>query len=794
MDEVARLQQLLNDERRRREEAEARTAQEQHQREEAEARAAQEQHRREEAEQAARDALPSNLGRYLEDCYELWRTVKVVASPSSTTQGDTTKPAGRIYPKRILPWESFVTRQQKIWEKLSSSSFGSSRVFPSPLQLDYVRSTLYPISSETGLRNIARDIVENAVQRLVQEVYQDPILRVQLNLRGTVNFESHTNLGSQNGESVESAMRRMSVRSQSPSADRRSQSRRGRGRGNARPVGRPRGKGGRTDQFCIYRQEDGQRVPVAAIEYKAPHKLTQEIIVTGLTGEIVPGRDIIGRDDDSSEYLSKRLMAAVVTQCFSYMIHHGLRDGYIFTGEVMVFLHIPDDPTTVYYHICIPSLDVSQDEGEDDDDRLNQTAAAQIFAFVLHALATDPPPQAWHDATADLDIWEVEYVDILKMIPETDRKPGQPPSAYKPGRWKKFVRSPIRTRARCAQAAHESPRHEDSDENDGDSGPNQPSPTPAPRSTWSKPRPNTGARGDADRPGAGSSTPDASDAGSRISIQERSFCTHKCLLGLLRGGKLDQTCPNIESHGKKHVSQSRFLHLVKTQLATDRGSDADCIPLYVKGARGALFKVRLSSYGYTLVAKGMEEHHRKHLRHEDEVYEHALELQGTHIPVCLGMISLRRPYYYFGGEYMHMLFLSWAGRPLYEYINLENRPFFQRQAMRALEALHQRHVVHGDAELRNFLYDEAANRAMIIDLERAVIRKSKPLAKISPNQTRLGRRGTDEKQKPAVDAFAREIRALEFYLSRSVRRELSLATCDLTTAFPRSEEALLERR
>jgi hypothetical protein len=36
-----------------------------------------------------------------------------------------------------------------------------------------------------------------------------------------------------------------------------------------------------------------------------------------------------------------RLIAAVVTQIFSYMMDSGVRYGYICTGEAFVFLHIP---------------------------------------------------------------------------------------------------------------------------------------------------------------------------------------------------------------------------------------------------------------------------------------------------------------------------------------------------------------------------------------------------------------------------------------------------------------------
>jgi hypothetical protein len=68
--------------------------------------------------------------------------------------------------------------------------------------------------------------------------------------------------------------------------------------------------------------------------------------------------------------------------------------------------------------------------------------------------------------------------------------------------------------------------------------------------------------------------------------------------------------------------------------------------LYMRGSRGALFKVRLSSHGYTLVAKGMKKAHRKHLLHESNVYNHLRSIQGSCIPVSLGIVDLELPYYY----------------------------------------------------------------------------------------------------------------------------------------------------
>src|SRR5207302_1275485 len=124
---------------------------------------------------AARDSLPNTINKYLEGCHDLWRAVKAVTDHKLTTQGETTRPDGRKYPKRIIPWgEDFVTRQGNVWEKFSDSpSFGSSRTFPSSHQMQYVQSMLRPISSESALRNVAKETVENAVERLVEKVSQD---------------------------------------------------------------------------------------------------------------------------------------------------------------------------------------------------------------------------------------------------------------------------------------------------------------------------------------------------------------------------------------------------------------------------------------------------------------------------------------------------------------------------------------------------------------------------------------------------------------------------------------------
>ncbi|XTI94611.1 hypothetical protein V2W45_1253715, partial [Cenococcum geophilum] len=93
-------------------------------------------------------------------------------------------------------------------------------------------------------------------------------------------------------------------------------------------------------------------------------------------------------------------------------------------------------------------------------------------------------------------------------------------------------------------------------------------------------------------------------------------------------------------------------------LNIDRKSDADCKPLYTKGARGVLFKVRLSSHRYTLVVKGIVKPNLGHLQHKRRIYDHVYPTQGKFIPVYIRSVILELLYYYNSRVYISILFLS----------------------------------------------------------------------------------------------------------------------------------------
>ncbi|KAK2022210.1 hypothetical protein LX32DRAFT_677351 [Colletotrichum zoysiae] len=746
-------QRLREEEQRLREEEQRLREEEQRLREEEQRLRAEEQHRRKEAEELAKAAQPQTLRKYLESCHSLSLAIRVVTDRSLTTQGETTNPTGRIFPRRIIPWDDFATRQGDIWDQLSNfCSFSSRAVFPSPHQLEYVMSLISPISSETGLRNFQRDTVENAVQKLVNEAYSNTRLRNHIGLQGTVTFESHTNLG-ETDKALSEAMEHMSIEKNDIDGAATSKP------PNRKPRRRARGKGNRADQFCIYRTSDSRNVPAVAIEYKAPHKLRCDEVVTGLESEIRPDRDVINQDGEGFAFASRSLVAAVVTQLFSYMIGKGIRYGYVCTGEAFVFLHIPDDPTIVYYSVRVPNLDVL----DDDENRLHGTAVAQVFAFILQALRAEPPPLSWHDAAAGLDTWAVEYEDVLRNIPETVRKGKEArASPYKPQRWRGFKRSPIRTRSRCKQSDSNA-NHGDDSGDDEEETPPSPTPSRLLRTKGQVINMSTSA-------GSARKEAQQDDRGRRHgerkqqNIKDRPFCTPQCLLGLTNGGQMDGRCLNIQYHGHQHLSQLDLLQLVRTQLAGDRGPGADVTPLHLSGSVGSLFKVRLSSHGYTFVAKGVETLDVARLQHENKVYDRLRPIQGKHIPVCLGRVDLDLPLYYDSGVYKHVLFLSWAGVPLFDTANEAARADIDAVA-KAYKKMHNLGVLHRDAALRNVLRDTVSGSLMVVDFERAKINCRPPLGLLSSNvQNKKRKRAALEKpgmlENRGKDGFAKELESI----------------------------------
>ena len=781
-----RLEQLLQEAERRAQQAEKDKKQAEEDKKQAEEDKKQAEQREKQAKEGEKQAKEGDrrttLEEHLKACHELSKSIQIETDATLTTQGDTTDPYHRKYPKRIIPWDKlkrndlfvqekdspvqkkemdFPDLQKEIWEKLRREpTFLSQELFASLNEMKYVKRTITKIDSEMALREFERDTVENMVRFGIGEIYKNEVLRDEFQLQGEVTFRSHLNLGKKE-KSIDETMQQMRI--DDPSTP---------GPGDkAKGKAKSKAKGGRlADQFCIYYRTGKNGISTLAIEYKPPHKLSQDDIVTGLR-EIEPDRDVIGKDGEDFSFHSMRLITAVITQLFSYMIRIGVQYGYICTGEAFIFIKVADDPSTVYYYLSIPNQDVEQASD------WHRTAVAQVLAFTLYTLAVEPPGQSWHNDAARLDTWYVEYEDVLRSIPETVRK-DRDHTPYKAGSWKGPERSQIRTRSQCQPPA-------DQVGDDDDDTPPTPSPSDRREGGTTGTRRTTGTTGSRGTGGTGGKRGGGKRGGKDSS---RRYCTQECLRGLLTGGKLDQKCPNVEEHrGKakirdKHaISASLFLRLMRNQLATD--PDTVCKPLYIQGARGVLFRLTLTSRGYTVAAKGTISTLVPYLQHEAAVYKRLQPIQGTRIPVCLGAIDLVGPYYHNGDEIVHMLFLSWGGISIDEHIDRDNADNVLAQATSSLQAIHQLGVLHKDAMPRNMLWNTEGRGVMVVDFERAkvlerrVTKKRQELGMISPNQmsrknakteSKLDGETEKEREKNGTQ-YIMEVKSMRAILARCVR-------------------------
>ncbi|KNG46173.1 hypothetical protein TW65_07084 [Stemphylium lycopersici] len=167
----------------------------------------------------------------------------------------------------------------------------------------------------------------------------------------------------------------------------------------------------RADQFCVYNtgttRSTQDRVAAFILEYKAPHKLPLGYIYEGL-GEMELDDVVQCHDDETLRDRFRRLVAAVITQAFSYMVRIGVEYGCVCTGEAYIFLRVGDDPRTVHYFLSVPKGDVGETTGwtagSEGGNRLHLTAVGQMLAFTLEALKTPPrcrQAEQRHEASDD---------------------------------------------------------------------------------------------------------------------------------------------------------------------------------------------------------------------------------------------------------------------------------------------------------------------------------------------------------------------------------------------------------
>ncbi|KAG9193942.1 hypothetical protein G6011_03977 [Alternaria panax] len=740
---------------------------------EAEAARDEEQRRRKEAEQAQERATEKTRKTALPEFLDAYHThlhsgLTIQTDPTLSTQGNPTNANNKLRPEKTT-----------IWNDLMESGFASKQHFTSLHTLEETGEAVRQrmISSELDLNLFQRHTVEDQVSLIIQGMHSDRRLQRKFGLQGSVSFENHANTLSPESQleedmeqlTVSGTGRRRSPRLQAkeketrPSGSTDAAEAEDAGRKSTASSSRPR-----ADQFCVYNtgttRSAQDHITAFILEYKAPHKLPLGYIYEGL-GEMELDKVVQCRDDETLRDRFRRLVAAVITQAFSYMVRIGVEYGCVCTGEAYIFLRVGDDPRTVHYFLSVPKGDVGETTGwtagSEGANRLHLTAVGQMLAFTLQALKTPPRSQRWRTkAAAQLHNWEVVYDELLDAIPEGTTQS----SEYQPPEDNSFLRmSPVQLRG--GRAKHSSPscrqaeqrREASDDEPESEPDPDTPSRQVSLSQHFSRTQKtrasSSGGRKRERRRGQGA--------------EDGQYCTQQCLRGLAEGGVLDRCCPNMRDHGDKYhqIDQSGFLDLMRRQLADDL--DTDCSPVSMPGACGVLFRVRLRSHGYVVAAKCTPAYFAHRLRWEASIYERLRPIQGIHVPVHLGNIDLETPYFYEGiVDLVHMMFLSFGGHLISQHLTTENKELVSEQVRLSADAIHRLGVLHRDLVLRNILWNEETGHVMVIDFERAEMEQRTVLGAISVNRKRkkpAGSLGKPGQRKPP--ACTQEIRRAMFELN-----------------------------
>ncbi|KAE8322891.1 hypothetical protein BDV39DRAFT_218158 [Aspergillus sergii] len=656
-----------------------------------------EQRLREHAEtQLKLQTQETTLPEFLDACHvHLSLGLSIQEDKSSSTKGDPANADRKLRPAKIREWTYFPNEQVSIWEELMSTE-GRERMVSWELDLGYFQ----------------RQTVESRVASVVKQLHANPQLRETFCLNGDVAFENHANTLTDESNIVAN-MSSLSLSQRQPRRSDRLAAKSGSAGLSAQLPGRsqkttqPRNSRPRADQFCVCNKGPEGKVPAFIIEYKAPHKFSLAHIKAGLQ-DMDLDEVLRLKKEKSPEDICRRVVAAVITHTFSYMIQGGLEFGYACTGEAFIFLRVPHhEPSTVYYYLSVPGEDVGQTTGWtgdlDDNNRLHLSALGQVLVFTLRALRVPTRDIAWTNlAVSKLKTWE------MKDIPSSDFKPS-------PRSRKGYCRvSPVKTRSKSAVAAscgssqdHRSFGYDD----DAGGGFDPTTPSRRPREPQ-LPHPSA----------------------SSLSASRR-YCTQQCLLGLVKRGELDRKCPNMSYHGidRHRLNRATLIRRLDRQLSSDNlqlDSQLGCESLHVHGTRGALFKITLWSHGYTFMGKGTPVEFVEGSKHEELVYSHLSPIQGVSVPVLLGSLRLRCPFFH--------------------------------DAENSLQAIHNLGMLHRDPIPGNMIWDEENSRVMFIDFERAMLQTRRiPLGGISSNQNRTRGFGSWEKSpNQRLNFFEREKRCM----------------------------------
>ncbi|KAF2972865.1 hypothetical protein GQX73_g814 [Xylaria multiplex] len=521
----------------------------------------------------------------------------------------------------------------------------------------------------------------------------------------------------------------------------------------------------------VYRLVMGEHKPMhrlraTAVPYFNQTPLPENIMIqlakakNGTPSGTRRGRAQAGLDADEAHILDllpgQVYFANALTQTFHYMVTSGVKYGYLASGETLTLLKLSqDDPTTLLIHSevfpqnCRTTLD-EPSASRENTGNIRDLPVSLLCGLCLLAYESTPEPARQRSIN----------VSQLALFPKL------PPSL-----------SLESSSSRGSSARGRRRRRDDDDDNDSNDEDNNredrggyKSPSNASSSSASRLcppayQPRVSSPLKRQRSASHQSPEHQATNSSNVNDKKkrrimlpslpspfdpstfrpiRPYCTQACLRGLVQDEGVDYSCPNVLLHleaqrracrlkgprwgGRHAITVDELRELVQHQLLENVELDCQC--LLEDGARGAigcLFKITVTGFGYTLVAKGVETLHHRRLQREMDVYNKLDAQQGLLIPVCLGIVRLLLPYPMVDCTLVtHMLLMSYAGEPLHWQplrqklertgINVDKE---ERRTIRDLRALGL--TDEDDISNGNIMWCAETNRAMKIDFDQAYV-------------------------------------------------------------------------
>ena len=679
----------------------------------------QEEHRQ--LEKAKEELRPISLTEALHLWHTLYSNPKIYDPPGKIAPYHFTSPIQRLRPRRIRPWNDFTELHRQAWQEIV-------KVVNRVEIMRFDPKSTYKAEANRFMPKLVLRHEVHLVSYLERTV-EDHLVNIFGRIGSSMTFNDRDKSSLAD---VTNRIEQMDLED--------------------RPTTPPSRR--RFDKVCSVTEAVGER-PVLVVEYKAAHKMSPALFrdlhpeQSFELNEIIHRHKIAVQEDERRREIAEEIMAIIITQTFDYMVDQGVSYGYVTGGHAFVFLQYdPSHAETVYYHCQTvqptTGAEGGDDSGGDDDDTLRETAVGLVAGFTqLAAIHGQAKGSGWIKRTREtLPIWMVDDATIMsrftpspagavtskgKTITESQSPAfrGKGPSSDGSDR---ATRSKTKAKVnRCGEEPKSQwagGKKEDDDEKgeENEDGAQK-----------SKILAQSGQR-QAQSPGSlkkrgehGADTYSSSKGSHNV-----LYCTQACLLGLVRGGKLDARCPNVRAHhpaggtvrGQRHlIDQGALERLLSDQLRqVPRHEDFQSLDR--SGWAGALFWIRLRSHGYTLVAKGTVPPLVQVLRKEARMYGHMHAVQGRAVPVHLGSIDLARPFYLCSGVLIvHLLLLSWGGDEVTR-CGLDPARL-EREMARTVRDVTRLGVDQGDLRWPNLLWNKELRRVLLIDFEYGTIREER---------------------------------------------------------------------